>query len=40
MQFTLLFRKLGEVDRSKIERETRDQACNDIWKRERLCRLS
>lgn len=36
----LIFRILGEVDRTEIEQETRDQAQNNIWRRERLCRLT
>ncbi|CAI6342668.1 unnamed protein product [Macrosiphum euphorbiae] len=33
-------RKLGKVDRVHIEKETRDQASSELWKRERLSRLT
>lgn len=35
-----LFRKLGKVDRVHIEKVTRDQASSELWKRERLSRLT
>ncbi|KAL5239311.1 hypothetical protein ACI65C_006721 [Semiaphis heraclei] len=33
-------RKLGKVDRVHIEKETRDQASSELWRRERLSRLT
>lgn len=35
-----MFRNLGKVDRLHIEKETRDQASSELWKRERLKRLT
>lgn len=34
------FRTLEDVDRIKIEIETRDQAASETWRRERLSRLT